>query len=243
MLSEVQDLPTITYWLSQWIRAGATLPYEVVVDYSNALIGAVILAFCCGLSKIQYCKISLKILQDEKDGIRVLNSRLDVYVRLDIPHLIKMICRWKCFKVRSHGRIKEFYVRAIVLLIKWRTLEQFRTILTEILVIASSEYDGNIEGTTYYTSSEKFREKILKQIENDNFKENIISDNKELTEENEDIENIIQSSNISNNMDIFIKSIKERVTILSNVQGDRLNGYFLPDLCASVIFHFTLTFG
>jgi len=235
MLSEVQDLPTITYWLSQWIRAGATSPYEVVVDYSNALIGAVIRSFCCGLSKIQYCEISLKILQDEEDGITVPNFRLNVYVRLDIAHLIKMICRWKCFKVRSHGKIKEFYVRAIVLLIKSRTLEQFRTILTEILVIASSEYDGNIEGTTYYTSSEKFREKILKQIENDNFKENIISDDEELAEENEDTENIIQSFDISNNIDTFIKSIKEHVAILSNVQGDRLNGYFLPDLCTSLL--------
>ncbi|KAE9521913.1 hypothetical protein AGLY_017720 [Aphis glycines] len=179
MLSEVQDLPTITYRLSQWIRAGATSPYEVVIDYYNAaFIGAVIRAFCSGL--------------------------LDVFLRLDIAHLIKMIFRWKCFKVRSHGKIKEFYVRAI----KPRTLEQFRTILTEILVIISSEYDGSIEGTTYDTSSEKFREKILKQIENDNFKENIISYNEELAEKNEDIENIFQSSNISNNMDIFIKSIK-----------------------------------
>jgi len=105
MLSDVQDLPTITYWLSQWLRAGATSPYEVVVDYSNALIGAVIRAFCCGLSKIQYCEISLKILQDEEDDIIVPNSRLEVYVRLDIAHLIKMICRWKCFKVRSYGKI------------------------------------------------------------------------------------------------------------------------------------------
>ncbi|CAI6372658.1 unnamed protein product [Macrosiphum euphorbiae] len=231
MLSEVQDLATITYWLSQWIRAGATSPYEVVVDYSNALIGAVIRAFCYGLSKIQYCEISLKILQDEEDGT-VPTPGLDIY----IAHLIKMICRWKCFKVRNHGKIKEFYVRAIVLLIKSKTLDQFKTILTEILVVASSEYDGNIEGTKYYTSSEKFRENILKQIENDGFKENIISDDEELLEENEDIEYNIQSStNISNNMDTFIKSIKERVVVLSNIQGDRLNGYFLPDLCASLL--------
>jgi len=65
----------------------------------------------------------------------------------------------------------------------------------------------------------------LKQIENDDFKYNIIVDDEELAEENDDIENIIQSSsNISNNMDIFIKSIKERVEVLSNIQGDRLNG-------------------
>jgi len=49
----------------------------------------------------------------------------------------------------------------------------------------------------------------LKQIEKDDFKENIISDDEELTEENKNIENNIQiPSNISNNMDIFIKSIK-----------------------------------
>jgi hypothetical protein len=79
-----------------------------------------------------------------------------------------MICRWKCFKVRS--KIKEFYVRAIILLKKSKTLNEFKTILTEILVIASSEFDGNIEGTKYYTSSEKCRENILKQIENVDFK-------------------------------------------------------------------------
>jgi hypothetical protein len=53
--------------------------------------------------------MSLKILQYEEDGIIVLNSRLDIYVRLDIVHLIKIIGRWKCFKIRSHGKIKEFY--------------------------------------------------------------------------------------------------------------------------------------
>jgi hypothetical protein len=37
--------------------------------------------------------MSLKILQDEEDGIIVLNSRLDIYVRLDIAHLFKMIGR------------------------------------------------------------------------------------------------------------------------------------------------------
>jgi hypothetical protein len=62
--------------------------------------------------------MSLKILQDEEDGIIVSNSRLDIYVHLDIAHLFKMIGRSKCFKIRSHGNFKELYVRAIILLIK-----------------------------------------------------------------------------------------------------------------------------
>jgi hypothetical protein len=59
----------------------------------NARIGAVTHAFYYGLSEIQYFETSLKILQDEEDGIIVPNSRLDTYVRLDIAHLIKMISK------------------------------------------------------------------------------------------------------------------------------------------------------
>jgi len=36
-------------------------------------------------------------------------------------------------------------------------------------------------------------------------------------------------------MDTFIKIIKERVAVLSDTRGDRLNGYFLPGLCASLL--------
>jgi hypothetical protein len=75
----------------------------------------------------------------------------------------------------------------------------------------------------------------LKKI-NVDFKENIISDDQEIVKENEDIQNNVQClNNISNNMDTFIKSIKERVAVLSDTCGDRLNGYFLPILCASLL--------
>jgi hypothetical protein len=74
----------------------------------------------------------------------------------------------------------------------------------------------------------------LKKI-NVDFKENIISDD-QIVEENEDIQNNVQClNNISNNMDTFIKSIKEPVAVLSVTRGDRLNGYFLPGLCASLL--------
>jgi hypothetical protein len=50
--------------------------------------------------------MSLKILQDEEDSIIVPNSRLDIYMRLNIARLFKMINRWKFFKIRSHGKLK-----------------------------------------------------------------------------------------------------------------------------------------
>jgi hypothetical protein len=59
----------------------------------NARTGAVTHIFCYDLSKIQFCEMSLNILQDEEDDIIVPNSRLDIYVHLDIAHLFKMIRR------------------------------------------------------------------------------------------------------------------------------------------------------
>lgn len=51
MLSESQDTPTITYWLSQWLQSGAPIPVEIMCDYSNALIGAITRSYCGGISK------------------------------------------------------------------------------------------------------------------------------------------------------------------------------------------------
>lgn len=51
MLSKSQDMSTITYWISQWIRNGSPMPNEVICDYSYALIGAICRGFCDGMSK------------------------------------------------------------------------------------------------------------------------------------------------------------------------------------------------
>jgi len=92
MLSEAQDMSTIVYWLSQWIRCGAPTPHEIVTDYSNALIGAVIRSFENGMTKNLYCNASLYKLQNDQAPLP------NVFIRLDISHFTKMICRWKCLR-------------------------------------------------------------------------------------------------------------------------------------------------
>lgn len=133
----------------------------------------------------------------------------------------------KCFKANGRGKMKEFYFKAIVFLIKSNTFDQLKKVLVKILVVASLEYDGNKEGTTNYTEAEKFKEIFLKKIENNDFKENLYtSDHDDIEDENEIIQNNRQTLNHSNKMDEFIKKIKEHVSVLSNSQGDRLNAYF-----------------
>ena len=45
MLSEKHDVNAITQWLTEWIRAGAPVPKEVVSDFSLAILGALVKAF------------------------------------------------------------------------------------------------------------------------------------------------------------------------------------------------------
>lgn len=45
MLSERHNSNAIVYWLSEWVRAGAPVPREVIVDDSAALISALCRAF------------------------------------------------------------------------------------------------------------------------------------------------------------------------------------------------------
>lgn len=219
MLSEIQDIPSITYWLSEWVRAGAPHPNEVVVDYSNALIGAVTRTFT-GLTKNEYCIKSFNILKNN-----LKDTRLSVYVRLDIAHFIKMICRWKCFKANGNKKVKELYVRSIVLLTKAQNLDQFIEILKKIIVVCNSEFDGNIKNTHIETKAETFRKNLFNMIENDfdskrQFYEcnEVIEVNINLEEKNSDIayDFVTDSSKLNNCLKEIENNAKDQIT-----EGDR----------------------
>lgn len=59
-------------------------------------------------------------------------------LRIDIAHLIKLVCRWKCFKDK-HARIKDFFVRCVGILSNVTTLENFQQICLDVLIAAFSE--------------------------------------------------------------------------------------------------------
>lgn len=113
------------------MRSGAACPNVVVTDYSFALLNAVALAFNnCDLSThVENC---LKILQNNKRNIP------KCIIRIDIAHLIKLVCRWKCFNDK-HARIKDFYVRCVGILSKTTTFDNFNRICLDILTVAFSE--------------------------------------------------------------------------------------------------------
>lgn len=66
------------------------------------------------------------------------------YIRIDIAHLITLVCCWKCWNKSSNICLKEFYVRCIILLVETNCLKDFPQLLVDILIVCSCESNGNI---------------------------------------------------------------------------------------------------
>lgn len=109
MLSEKQDTFTIFSWLNMWLIDGVKAPQETVCDYSMALLGGITRAFCDGIALHAYVDACLDILKGVSNG----HDMLKCYVRIDIAHLIKLVCRWKCWNQIRTPHLKDFFVRYI----------------------------------------------------------------------------------------------------------------------------------
>lgn len=86
-------------------------PKEVVTDYFLSLLNAVSLAFNDMTIKA-YVDNYMKMTMSANEY-----SPFKCIIRMDIAHIIRLICRWKCFQ-NQHSRLKDFYVRCIDLVIK-----------------------------------------------------------------------------------------------------------------------------
>lgn len=221
MVSEAQDMPSILYWLNQWIRNGAALPHEIVCDYSYALIGAITLSFC-QMSRSQYSEACLKLLQKTETIIPT------VHIRLDVAHFIKMVCRWTCL---SKGRIREFFIRAITVLVESKTLEEFEDIFVMILVISLSETDGLRCFTEIPTPAEEFRCRIINIIKD----KTIPYDSDSMTDASkqnfdEDINRDIFHLNHNSDIDNYLEYLMKKINSYCLIEGDRVNAYYVPKL-------------
>lgn len=107
MISEKQNTFTIYSWLETWVKDVSCVPHENVCDYSMALLGAITRAFCNGITIRSYVESCLNILSGENE----FDDNLTCFIRIDIAHLVKLICRWKCWKGEKTIHLKEFFVR------------------------------------------------------------------------------------------------------------------------------------
>jgi len=82
-------------------------PQETVSDFSMALLGAICRAFCGGITLRDYVEMCIDIL----NGNLSPRYELHCYIRIDIAHMVKLVCRWKCWSDQITNHVKEFFVR------------------------------------------------------------------------------------------------------------------------------------
>lgn len=160
MVSAAQDTNSILFWLNNWLRAMKIVPKEAVSDYSRALFGAMSLSFN-NISLKEYIKVCFEhVLQKKPD--RPANT----FLRIDVAHLIQILCRLKCF-TKSNVVVKDFYLRCIALMVSCDQFEVFETILLNTLIVSIHKYDGNRLDCTLPSPAEAAREKLFQLIEDE----------------------------------------------------------------------------
>lgn len=220
MLSEKQDTLTIWNWLANWKKHAIHEPNETVYDYSKALLGALTRAFCNGMSLKMYTETCFLILIGNKDL-----QLPKCYIRLDVAHIIKIFCRFKCFSEKKNNYLKEFYVRGLRLLLTTEKLSEFKILLESLLTVMLCETDGWLtDGEENEKSpSEKCREFILTLIKS-NVKEdyeelvgndvlsNIYLDDQQESDQEDDNEN-------TSKIETYLNNIKETSYKNSKIKG------------------------
>lgn len=223
LISEKHDTNTLTYWMREWLRSGGSIPKQVVIDYSPALLNATSLAFNNSNLKI-YIENCI-VFDNSSSFMRVQYPRC--LIRIDIVYLIKLVARWSCFHRESLDE-KDFYLRCIGLLSMCTKIEEFIHICTDVLSIASSTHEDIDDKESHCFAAHNRVKNHLKSynLPNDTLKNSENSD-PDLLEQFEDFDNeiIIQSDSA---VDPILEKIKINST--NNLKQDRLNPYYCPSI-------------
>jgi len=129
MLSERHTTNNIHFWLLEWCRMSAPYPRKVVVDFSKALLNAVIRCFT--------------FYRTIKDYANACKNEVipKCCIRIDVAHFIKMYAN---FLKNLSRRIKVFYMAAIGQLNMCRNIDEAAIMFKAVLTIARSETEGKL---------------------------------------------------------------------------------------------------
>lgn len=154
MLSERHSARAIAFWMMAWISRGASVPSEIVIDDSAALISAICTSFAAESSAAAYIRNALLFLQGEQ------LKKPRCLIRIDVAHLTNLVRKWPEIS-KMKRRPKEFYIRVIMLVAQAETLEEAEEILECIFVVCKSETEGNSTTTGKATPCETRKKNLL----------------------------------------------------------------------------------
>ena len=167
--------------------------------------------------------------------LRATNESHDLppcYYRCDVPHLLRIIKKWKCFNSVGENVIN-FYLRCIGFLTQVDSLNKFKDVTTSILVIANSTL---AEVDTECFERINSMTEILKTYQHvfDDFITSAtisnVSKNNDLVDEKKDKTDDTNST--KDKLIVFIDNIFENASLLSTNDekiSDQANYYYYPD--------------
>lgn len=164
MLSESNDSELIAFWLKRWIRWGARPPVRIISDYSRALQLGVCLALTHKTIE-EYTDAWFLWAKDGKDSRANESWPTSTILGVDMAHLIALVSEWRCFHQRKQVVIKNFYVRAVTLMIGAKSVADFGYILLLTSCVALSEYDDNVTGLSLIPTTKDARNQLQHLID------------------------------------------------------------------------------
>lgn len=193
----------------------------VVCDFSQALLASVSKVFADKRNLREYMQSCYDIL---KGNSIILPS---TYIRLDISHIVAIVCRWDCLRNHSLVKVRQFFIRSVCHVYKMQSLQQLEHFIECILTVALSQTLGS-----------SFERELQSQI-SFNFVNDVIKGNADFPEpedQNAIIDEIDLNTECCTGWIEWSQAIYNRATINAEIckQGDTLNACFSVDVAEKI---------
>lgn len=231
MLSEKHDNNSISYWLAEWLRDVKSPPLLVVTDQSLALMHAVTKTFTQFSSLDAYISNCSKLVSKEP-GFEIPKCM----IRNDFNHVMHLISTWPELKSCTQ-RVKQFYMRAIGLLVVSTSIGGIKTILKSIFTTALHECDGvndDQEPTACENAKRFLKLRIATHIVEINY-ENEANEEIHGEEETDDVSSPVASNSIFQDMKHLYEECEQTSQLTSNLTGDHDNMQYSPSLAKRLL--------
>ena len=152
------------------------------------------------------------------------------FIRVDVAHCIKLISQWDCLR-KQRPRVREFYIRAMAQLLQSQSMEDARDRIRSIVIVASSETEGN-DDSGLPVISETCKTQLKRRIaEGCVHLPSIQEDDLEV----KTIDPLHTDMSHTTELKRWVTDICDEGKMLAVVDGDRDNLQFLPGLVPHVI--------
>lgn len=139
ILTEHNVANFISFWLKEWLRHGGTVPNELCVDMSLALLNAGVCAFTSYNSLSNYIDTLFSMNFFDED--RVTMPKIECFIRIDVAHLLKNVATCAAF-ANKKSKVRETYLRCMGLLVKATDIKEVTLLIKCTLILAYAQSEG-----------------------------------------------------------------------------------------------------